>query len=596
MTTTRTPNYTLHAAPLPAPGREAERRTVERLVAEVFPGKTLSHDDHGAPFIEGSPMHISVSHGAGQAVIAVSPGPVGVDIESDREQLRKVSGRFIRPEDNYPSLLHAWTAKEAVFKAAGNPALTLSSISLPEAGRAITPDGRKFTLTTHPQPDDSLITVAVPHPVPRAKALFHTLGCKLNFAETATIGRELAEKGIVAAEPGEAPDIIVVNTCSVTELADKKCRQTIRSFARKWPQAAIVVTGCYSQLKPEEAGRLPGVQILAGIDRKEKIAAFVERWLETHTPVVDLIPARDITGFTPMCASGDRTRWFLKVQDGCDYYCSYCTIPMARGRSRSSGVAAVVEQARKAASEGAREIVITGVNIGDFGKHRPEKFIDLIRALDRVEGILRYRISSIEPNLLTDEIIDFVASSDKFMPHFHLPLQSGDDEVLRLMGRHYDTALFADRVTRIRRMIPDCFIGVDLIVGARGETPERYLSSKSFVTGLPVSRLHVFPYSERPGTRALAITPRVDTGEKHRRAKEMIALSDAKLAGFAAQFAGTERPVLLEHTTENGFQEGFTDNYLRVRVPSAPSLANTVVTASLDSFDGENFTARIISQ
>lgn len=428
----------------------------------------------------------------------------------------------------------------------------------------------------------------------RATAHYHTFGCKLNFAETATIEQALDERGITAAPQGADPDIVIVNTCSVTELADKKCRQTIRAFARKWPQAAIVVTGCYSQLKPQEAASLPGVKIIAGIDRKTRIADYVDSLLTTGNSITAVQPAKDIREFTPMCACGDRTRWFLKVQDGCDYFCSYCTIPLARGRSRSCAVAPIVEKARIAAQAGAKEIVITGVNIGDFGKNLPEKFIDLIKALDTVDGIERYRISSIEPNLLTDEIIEFVAGSQKFMPHFHIPLQSGDDDVLGLMRRHYDTAFFASRIHRIKALMPHCFIGVDLIVGARGETAERFSRSKEFVQSLPISRLHVFPYSERPGTRALSITPVVSQEEKHLRAKEMSAISDNKLHTFAAMFENTVRPVLVEHSTKHGFSEGFTDNYLRVKLNAAPELANTIVNARLHSFDGEFFTASII--
>ncbi|MDE6160293.1 MAG: MiaB/RimO family radical SAM methylthiotransferase, partial [Muribaculaceae bacterium] len=330
-------------------------------------------------------------------------------------------------------------------------------------------------------------------------ALFHTFGCKLNFAETSTVATMLAEHGVRRATAGEQPDFIVVNTCSVTELADKKCRQTIRSLHRRHPSAAIVVTGCYAQLKSEEVAALPGVQIVAGMDRKLEIANFVDQWSATHTPQTLVRPSRDIRDFSPSCSRGDRTRYFLKVQDGCDYWCSYCTIPAARGRSRSGTIDQMLEQARAVAESGGKEIVITGVNIGDFGKGRDDNFLDLCRALDTVDGIERYRISSIEPNLLTDEIIDFVASSRRFMPHFHVPLQSGDDEVLRLMRRHYDTALFRRKMERIKQAMPHAFVGVDLIVGARGETEERFARSRDFVASLPVSRLHVFTYSERPG-------------------------------------------------------------------------------------------------
>ncbi len=417
------------------------------------------------------------------------------------------------------------------------------------------------------------------------KALFHTFGCKLNFAETSTVATLLAERGILRASHGETPDIIVVNTCSVTQLADKKCRQAIRGFARRYPQAAIIVTGCYAQRKPEEVGALPGVAVIAGNDRKERIGEYLDRWLETQAPVTDVIPTRDIRSFTPSCSRGDRTRWMLKVQDGCDYFCTYCTIPMARGRSRSGSIDDLVAQARSAAAEGAREIVITGVNIGDFGKGRSDTFLDLIRELDNVDGIERYRISSIEPNLLTDEIIRFVASSRRFMPHFHIPLQSGSDEVLRLMHRHYDTRLFRERIETIRSLMPHAFIGVDLIVGPRGETVERFEESRLFVESLPISRLHVFPYSERPGTRALEIKPVVDPGERHRRARTMIALSEDKLTRFAAEFAGTIRPVLVEHAVnKDGAMHGFTDNYLKCVLTTAAE-PNSIIACRLESLD-----------
>ncbi|MDE5836343.1 MAG: tRNA (N(6)-L-threonylcarbamoyladenosine(37)-C(2))-methylthiotransferase MtaB [Paramuribaculum sp.] len=425
------------------------------------------------------------------------------------------------------------------------------------------------------------------------KAFYHTFGCKLNFAETSTIASMLEEKGIARVKPGEVPDIVVVNTCSVTELADKKCRQTIRAFSRKWKDAAIVVTGCYAQLKPDEVAELPGVEIVAGIDRKLKLADYVESWLSKREPMRMLTPAKDIREFNPSCSRGDRTRWFLKVQDGCDYYCSYCTIPMARGRSRSGSVESVVAKAKEAASLGAKEIVITGVNIGDFGKGTSETFFDLIKELDKVEGIERFRISSIEPNLLTDEIIEWVATSRAFMPHFHIPLQCGDDEVLKLMRRHYDTELFRRRINKIKEIMPDAFIGVDLIVGARGETEERFINSMNFVKSLPISRLHVFPYSERPGTKALEITPVVSQQAKHERVKEMMDISAAKLAEFAAEYKGTVRKVLVEHSSKNGFMWGFTDNYLKVKLPTDSRLANKIVDVRIGGYSDEEVEGEI---
>ncbi|MDE6497249.1 MAG: tRNA (N(6)-L-threonylcarbamoyladenosine(37)-C(2))-methylthiotransferase MtaB [Muribaculaceae bacterium] len=416
-------------------------------------------------------------------------------------------------------------------------------------------------------------------------AVFHTFGCKLNFAETSTVARILGERGVRRATAGEVPDFVVVNTCSVTELADKKCRQTIRSLHRRFPEAAIIVTGCYAQLKSDEVAALPGVEIVAGIDRKLDIADFIDTWSEDHAPRTIVQPSRDIRAFSPSCSRGDRTRYFLKVQDGCDYWCSYCTIPAARGRSRSGTIGELVEQARRVAAEGGKEIVITGVNIGDFGKGREDTFLDLCRELDRVDGIERYRISSIEPNLLTDEIIGFVAGSERFMPHFHVPLQSGDDEVLALMRRHYDTALFRCKMERIKEAMPHAFIGVDLIVGARGETEERFVRSRDFVASLPVSRLHVFTYSERPGTRALEIKPVVPPEEKHRRTREMLKVSRNLYEAFAAPFAGTARPVLLEHPRPGHPMSGFTDNYLRVEVDAPAELDNTIVPVRLGGLD-----------
>lgn len=413
-------------------------------------------------------------------------------------------------------------------------------------------------------------------------AAYHTLGCKLNFAETASIERSLENKGVLRAKSGEHPDLVIVNTCSVTELADKKSRQYIRSMAKRHPDANIIVTGCYSQLKSDEAINLPGVSIIAGNDQKDRIADFIDRLIAEGTPQVNVVPSRELRRFVPSCSRGDRTRYFLKVQDGCDYYCTYCTIPIARGRSRSGTIEEIVGQARDAAADGAREIVITGVNIGDFGKGRDDKFIDLIRELDRVDGISRYRISSIEPNLLTDEIIDFVAGSRSFMPHFHIPLQSGSDTVLQLMRRHYDTSLFKRRIERIRSVMPDAFIGVDLITGARGETREEFERSRDFVASLDITKLHIFPYSERPGTRALGIDHIVSQEEKHLRAKEMAEISDAKLEAFTRRFAGTQRPVLLEHSVKGKPMSGFTDNYIKVYVtPAHPSLDNHIVNVNL---------------
>lgn len=411
------------------------------------------------------------------------------------------------------------------------------------------------------------------------KVQYHTLGCKLNFAETSAIGRLMAERGARTAAEGEVPDVVVVNTCSVTEVADTKGRHLIASLHRRYPQARIMVTGCYAQLKADEVAALPGVTLVAGSNDKLLLAQHLDEIMDPdccreHSCLSTLHPSL-FTDFMPSCERGDRTRAWLKVQDGCDYWCSYCTIPRARGRSRSGDLELLVSQARRAASEGAREIVLTGVNIGCWGKERGEKLITLLEALDRLESIDRYRIGSVEPDLLTDDIIDFVARSRRFMPHFHLPLQCGSDEVLRLMRRHYDTALFADRIQRVRQSIPDAFIGVDLIVGMRGETAQLFEQSRQLVEALDLTHLHVFPYSERPGTRALEIQPSVSAMEKARRAKVMGDISLRKHVAFAQKHIGQTRPVLMEARGA-----GFTDNYLRVHCQGRAE-ENTIVNVRL---------------
>lgn len=429
---------------------------------------------------------------------------------------------------------------------------------------------------------------------PSLKIMYHTFGCKLNFAETASVAEQFAARGHIRVTDGGVPDIIVINSCSVTAEADRKCRSTIRSLNRRYPAAAVVVTGCYAQLKPEEVAAQPGVKAVVGVNDKLDIPRIAEEaWLSGSMPP-QFPEAKDLREFMPSCSRGDRTRFFLKVQDGCDYWCTYCTIPKARGRSRSGSIDDILAQARAAAAAGGREIVITGVNIGDFGHGRSDNFYDLCRALDEVDGIERYRISSIEPNLLTDEIIDFVAGSKRFMPHFHIPLQCGSDAVLVLMRRRYDTALFAHKVERIRRTMPDAFIGVDLIVGARGETPQRFEESKALVESLDISHLHVFPYSERPGTRALDLADPVDQAEKHRRAEKMLAVSAAKHRDFAGRFIGTVRPVLVEHSHAGQPLGGFTDNYLRIRADIDPSFDNRVINMKLLRLldDGETIEAK----
>lgn len=415
------------------------------------------------------------------------------------------------------------------------------------------------------------------------KASYFTLGCKLNFAETSTVAQQLRAHGVEKAAKGEVADICVINTCSVTEVADHKCRQAIHKLVKQNPGAFVVVTGCYAQLKPQEIIETEGVDLVVGSNEKGNIIPMImERMTGAHT-----VRTAEILTFAPSCSHGDRTRYFLKVQDGCNYYCTYCTIPIARGRSRNGSIASMVEQTRQVAAEGGREIVITGVNIGDFGHSTGETFYDLVRALDEVEGIERYRISSIEPNLLTDEIIEYCAHSHRFMPHFHIPLQSGCDEVLRLMHRKYDTALFRHKVETIKRLMPDAFIGVDVIVGTRGETPEYFEQAYDFIKSLPVSQLHVFSYSERPGTKALEIPYVVSPQVKHERSQRLLQLSDEKLHAFYASQIGTQRPVLWEHAPKSKPMHGFTDNYVRVQTVNDPSLDNTLTTVCLGDFTPE---------
>ena len=408
-------------------------------------------------------------------------------------------------------------------------------------------------------------------------AVYYTLGCKLNFSETSTIGKILREAGVRTARKGERADICVVNTCSVTEMADKKCRQAIHRLVKQHPGAFVVVTGCYAQLKPGDVAKIEGVDVVLGAEQKKDLLQYLGDLQKHEAGEAYTTAAKDSRSFAPSCSRGDRTRFFLKVQDGCDYFCSYCTIPFARGRSRNGTVASMVEQARQAVAEGGKEIVLTGVNIGDFGKTTGETFFDLVKALVEVEGIERYRISSIEPNLLTDEIIEFVSHSRRFMPHFHIPLQSGSDDVLKLMRCRYDTALFASKIKKIKEVMPDAFIGVDVIVGTRGETEEYFEDAYRFIAGLDVTQLHVFSYSERPGTQALKIDHVVAPEEKHKRSQRLLALSDEKTQAFYVRHIGQTMPVLMEKTKAGMPMHGFTANYIRVEVENDPSLDNKMV-------------------
>ena len=421
------------------------------------------------------------------------------------------------------------------------------------------------------------------------KVKFVTLGCKLNFSESATIGQQLLERGIATTVKGdEVPDICVVNTCSVTALADRKCRQSIRNLIRRYPDALIVVTGCYAQLQGKSIAEIPGVDIVLGNEQKGEVVDYIEQWLSDKHNALVVTPHKDIRRFSPSCECGDRTRYFLKVQDGCDYYCSYCTIPLARGRSRSGTIASLVAQAQDVAQRGGKEIVITGVNIGDFGKNTGEQILDLLKALDTVEGIERYRISSIEPDLVDDETIDWCASSRAFMP------QCGNDEVLRLMRRHYTRDLFASKVERIHKVMPHAFIGVDVMVGTRGETPEYFEDSLQFIASLGVQHLHVFPYSERPGTQALRIPYIVPKSERDARVARMMELSDRQQRQFIERFIGTERPVLFEQPPRaSKVMHGFTDNYIRVNAPYRAELVNTVTTVTLGNIINDDLSVDI---
>lgn len=417
------------------------------------------------------------------------------------------------------------------------------------------------------------------------KAVYYTLGCKLNFSETATIERQLQEAGIRTAKRGEKADICIVNSCAVTQEAEKKCRQAIHKLVRQNPGAFVVVTGCYAQLSAEKLSQELGVDVVLGIDKKGSVLEYLGDLEKNPAGEWFARPTKDVRNFVHSCSRGDRTRYFLKVQDGCDYFCTYCTIPFARGRSRNPHVSELVEQAHKVVNEGGHEIVITGVNIGDFGKSTGENFSSLVRALDEVEGISRYRISSIEPNLLTDEIIEYVARSRTFMPHFHIPLQAGSDEVLKLMHRRYDTSLFAQKIAKVREVMPDAFIGVDVIVGTRGESEELFNEAYNFIKGLDISQLHVFSYSERPGTQALKIAGAVAPAEKHRRSQMLIALSEEKRIAFYERFIGTEALVLFEKPRSGMPMGGFTANYIRVEAVPESSLVNTIARVRLGGFN-----------
>lgn len=428
-------------------------------------------------------------------------------------------------------------------------------------------------------------------------AAYFTLGCKLNFSETSTFGKILEEMGVRTAQKGEKADICLINTCSVTEVADRKCRQAIRRMVKDNPGSFMVVTGCYAQLQSEFISKIDGVDLVLGSNEKANLIDFLSNAWSGRTPLAEdehlhqniaVEKTKDIKTFQHSCSRGNRTRYWLKVQDGCDYFCTYCTIPFARGNSRNPSIVSLVEQARQAASDGGKEIVLTGVNIGDFGKTTGESFLDLVKALDEIQEIKRYRISSLEPDLISDELIEYCARSRAFVPHFHIPLQSGSDTVLKLMHRHYDTNLFADRIKRIKTLMPDAFIGVDVMVGCRGETPECFEETYKLLEELPVTQLHVFPYSERPGTQALKIPYIVSDKDKKERSQRLLELSDKKTQAFYSQHIGKEMDVLFEKAPRGKAMHGFTNNYVRVEMPAAlakEEYDNEIIRVKLGDFN-----------
>ncbi|WP_243517489.1 MULTISPECIES: tRNA (N(6)-L-threonylcarbamoyladenosine(37)-C(2))-methylthiotransferase MtaB [unclassified Candidatus Cardinium] len=425
------------------------------------------------------------------------------------------------------------------------------------------------------------------------KVAFHTLGCKLNFSETSAIGRLFTEAGFVSVTLAQRPHVFVLNTCSVTENADHKCAKIVREALKMVPEAFVIVIGCYAQLKPEEIAAIPGVDAIFGTHEKFKLLDWITDWHKKkldESATIQVTSIKEKLTFSPSYSIGDRTRTFLKVQDGCSYACSFCTIPLARGPSRSATIPEVVAQARTIAHKKVKEIVLTGVNLGDFGmvdNKRQTSFFELIQALDKVEGIERFRISSIEPNLLRGEIIDFVAKSKRFVPHFHIPLQSGSDKILKLMRRRYLTALYQERVTKIKEQMPSCCIGVDVLVGFPGETEEDFLETYHFLNELAIAYIHVFPYSERDHTKAASMPGVVPQKERVRRARMLRILSEKKLTYFYNQHLGQTATVLFEYGTDDKVMEGFTENYIRVQLPYQPALANRLCKVLLKELNAE---------
>jgi len=420
----------------------------------------------------------------------------------------------------------------------------------------------------------------------KRKVAFHTLGCKLNFAETSTMSRSFPEDQFEKVKPGAKADIYVINTCSVTDTADRKCRQAIKRFINRSPDALIAVVGCYAQLNPEEVSSIPGVDLVLGTNEKFNVSDYLINRRKWDIPEVHACNPEALERFYPSWSMGDRTRSFLKVQDGCDYKCSYCTIPAARGHSRNPDIRSLVGEAEKIAEKGIKEIVLTGVNIGDYGKSTGESFISLIKELIKVNGIERYRISSIEPNLLTDELISLIAENRKIVPHFHIPLQSGSDRVLGLMRRRYKRAKFEDRVRKIRKSIPLAGIGADVIVGFPGESDQDFEDTYNYLIEMPLSYLHVFNFSERPGTPAEKMTLKVPYMTREKRSKRLISLSEKKHHEFCKLNTGQLSEVLFEHTNSDGMITGFTGNYLRTEYPWDPEMAGKVLKVKLTCISG----------
>lgn len=417
------------------------------------------------------------------------------------------------------------------------------------------------------------------------KVAFYTLGCKLNFSETSTIGRSFKEMGFETIKHTEKADIYILNTCSVTDHADKKCRQAIKKVIKTNPNAFVAVIGCYAQLKPDEILGIPGVDLVLGANEKFNIHKYIDHLEKKGTGELHPCEVESVKDFHSSYSMGDRTRCFLKIQDGCNYYCTYCTIPFARGNSRNMSIKETVQQAEEVAAQGAKEIILTGVNIGDFGKSTNETFLDLIKELEKIKGISRFRISSIEPNLLSNEIIEFVAQSEKFVNHFHLPLQAGSNNVLKLMKRRYDIELFAQRIEKIKSLLPDAFIGVDVIAGSRGESEQDFEDAYLFIKNLPISQLHVFPYSERQGTKALEIKEVVPIPERKRRAKMLQVLSEKKLRAFYQENTEKVEEVLFESYNDHGKMYGFTKNYVKVEIPYNQNLSNKLTFVTLQEIN-----------